>query len=65
MSQFFNFIDNVVATSSKDNTFKMFMVDLEYENTEMLPKFDSSSFEIKNILCLDSEHLLAYSEKSK
>jgi hypothetical protein len=41
------------------------MIDLEYDNNDMLPKFDSSSFEIKNILCLNGEQLLAYSENSK
>ena len=43
----------------------MFMVDLEYQNSELMPKFDNSQFEITKLLPLDNEYNIAYSDISK
>ena len=43
----------------------MFMVDMEYKNSDLMPKYDFSSFEIKSLSVLPDDCVLAYADNSK
>ncbi len=55
----------MIVTTSKDGTIKMFFVKTEYQNEELMPKFNFFDYDVDELVAMENDYILAYAEKSK